>query len=181
MAMNATLEDGQGAQYFWPTMNSSDRDILIDLRRIIRAVNLEGKRVEKAHGVSIPQYLALRHLNQAPNFTASMKDLREALQLNPSTITGIVQRLERGGYAARLPRVDDRRKSMIVLTERGAAVVRENPQILHRELLGRLQTMDDAGYERLRGAFREIIAFLDVDGVDASPIVTSEAVIPPSK
>ena len=95
-------------------MNSNDRDILIDLRRIIRAVNLEGKRVEKAHGVSIPQYLALRHLSQAPNFTASMKDLREALQLNPSTITGIVQRLERGGYAARLPRVDDRRKSMIV-------------------------------------------------------------------
>jgi hypothetical protein len=31
-------------------MNSSDRDILADLRRIIRAVNLEGKRVEKTYG-----------------------------------------------------------------------------------------------------------------------------------
>lgn len=162
-------------------MKPNDRDILIDLRRIIRAVNLEGKRVEKTYGVSIPQYLALRHLNQAPNFTASMKDLRAALQLNPSTITGIVQRLERGGYAARLPRMNDRRKSMIVLTEQGASVVRENPQILHRELLERLQKLDEAEYERLRSAFREIIGFLDVDGVDASPIVTSEAVIPPSE
>lgn len=162
-------------------MNANDRDILTDLRRIIRAVNLEGKRVEKSFGVSIPQYLCLRCLNEAPGFTASMKDLREALQLNPSTITGIVQRLERGGYAARLPRSEDRRKSMIVLTEKGASVVRENPQILHRTLLERLSRLNDEEYERLRCSFREIIGFLDLGEVDASPIVTSEATLPTSK
>ena len=159
-------------------MNSSDRDILADLRRIIRAVNLEGKRVEKTYGVSIPQYLCLRFLNEAPNFTASLKEIRAALQLNPSTITGIVQRLEWGGYAARLPKQDDRRKSLIILTERGAAIVRDNPQILHRKLLTRLQELDDAAYEELQSAFKVIIAFLDVEAVDAAPIVTSEATFP---
>lgn len=158
-------------------MNSNDRDILADLRRIIRAVNLEGKRVEKAYGVSIPQYLCLRYLNEAPHYTASLKELREALQLNPSTITGIVQRLERGGYAARLPKQKDRRKSLIILTEKGAAVVRENPQILHRKLLLRLQQLDDTEYSRLQEAFKEIISFLDVEEMDAAPIVTSEATI----
>ena len=159
-------------------MNPNDRDILADLRRIIRAVNLEGKRVEKAYGVSIPQYLCLRHLNEAKHYTASMKELREALQLNPSTITGIVQRLERVGYAARLPKQEDRRKSLIILTEKGAAIVRENPQILHRTLLLRLQQLDDQEYNRLQSAFKEIISFLDVEEMDAAPIVTSEANIP---
>lgn len=162
-------------------MNLSDRDILADLRRIIRAVNLEGKRVEKTYGVSIPQYLCLRFLNEAPNFTASLKEIRSALQLNPSTITGIVQRLERGGYAARLPKQDDRRKSLIILTERGAAIVRENPKILHRKLLTRLQELDDAAYDELQSAFKVIIGFLDVEEVDAAPIVTSEATIPSEK
>jgi DNA-binding MarR family transcriptional regulator len=162
-------------------MNLSDRDILVDLRRIIRAVNLEGKRVEKTYGVSIPQYLCLRFLNEAPNFTASLKEIRSALQLNPSTITGIVQRLERGGYAARLPKQDDRRKSLIILTERGAAIVRENPKILHRKLLTRLQELDDAAYDELQSAFKVIIGFLDVEEVDAAPIVTSEATIPSEK
>ena len=38
-------------------MKESHQSILSDLRRIIRAVNLEGKRVEREYGVSIPQYL----------------------------------------------------------------------------------------------------------------------------
>lgn len=161
-------------------MNTSDRDILMDLRRIIRAVNLEGKRVEKQFGVSIPQYLCLRHLDSSPNFTASLRELRDVLQLNPSTITGIVQRLERNGYAARLPRNEDRRKSVIILTEKGAAIVRENPEILHKKLLERLTKMPDSDYERLSEAFKEIIQFLDVNELDAAPIVTSEATISPA-
>lgn len=89
-----------------------------------------------------------------------------------------MQRLERVGYAARLPKQEDRRKSLIILTEKGAAIVRENPQILHRTLLLRLQQLDDEEYNRLQSAFKEIISFLDVEEMDAAPIVTSEANIP---
>ncbi len=161
-------------------MNTGDRDILMDLRKIIRAVNLEGKRVERAYGISIPQYLCLRHLNTSPNYTASLSELRDVLQLNPSTITGVVQRLERNGYAARLPKTDDRRKTIIVLTQKGATVVKDNPEILHKKLLNRLHKMPEDEYERLSEAFKEIIRFLDVDELDAAPIVTSEATISPS-
>ena len=48
-------------------------EILSDLRRIIRAVNLEGKRVEKEYGVSIPQYLCLNHLHEAKGFDQELK------------------------------------------------------------------------------------------------------------
>ena len=37
-------------------------DILIRLRKIVRSVNLESKRVEKEQGVSIPQLLCLQFL-----------------------------------------------------------------------------------------------------------------------
>jgi DNA-binding MarR family transcriptional regulator len=155
-------------------MKPADKEILSDLRRIIRSVNLEAKRVEREFGVSIPQYLCLQHLNEQAEFTASMKEIKDVLQLNASTATGIVQRLERGGYVAKLPK----RKSLIVLTERGAEVVKRNPQILHERLLERLQELGPEDYANLRSAFRVIIEFLEIERIDAAPIVTSEAMLP---
>ena len=76
---------------------------------------------------------------------------------------------------AKLPKREDRRKSLIALTERGAAVVHSNPQILHERLLDRLQRLDDASYLALRQAFRSIIEFLEIERMDAAPLVTSEA------
>lgn len=159
-------------------MKPADKEILSDLRRIIRSVNLEAKRVEREFGVSIPQYLCLQHLNEQPEFTASMKEIKDVLQLNASTATGIVQRLERGGYVAKLPKRDDKRKSLIVLTERGAEVVKRNPQILHERLLERLQELGPEEYSSLRSAFRVIIEFLEIERIDAAPIVTSEPMFP---
>ena len=78
---------------YFALMKPADKEILSDLRRIIRSVNLEAKRVEREFGVSIPQYLCLQHLNEQPDFIASMKEIKDALQLNASTATGIVQRL----------------------------------------------------------------------------------------
>lgn len=159
-------------------MKPADKEILSDLRRIIRSVNLEAKRVEREFGVSIPQYLCLQHLNEQPEFSASMKEIKDVLQLNASTATGIVQRLERGGYVAKLPKRDDKRKSLIVLTERGAEVVKRNPEILHERLLQRLQELAPEEYRSLRSAFRTIIEFLEIERIDAAPIVTSEPMLP---
>ena len=156
-------------------------EILSDLRRIIRAVNLEGKRVEKEYGVSIPQYLCLNHLHEAEGFTASMTELLSALQLNPSTTTGIVQRLEKAGYIARLPKSQDRRKNMIILTEKGANVIRRHPSILHEELLSKLDRMGEAAYEELKDAFLHIIDFLDIQNMDAAPIVAPGAEFDPNQ
>ena len=155
-------------------MKESHQSILSDLRRIIRAVNLEGKRVEREYGVSIPQYLCLSYLNEQPDYIASMKEIKDALQLNPSTTTGIVQRLERNGFVAKLPKSQDKRKSLVILTDRGAGIVRENPQILHDKIVERLDGLSSADFQRLKTSFDTIIEFLEIERVDAAPIVTAE-------
>lgn len=155
-------------------MKESHQAILSDLRRIIRAVNLEGKRVEREYGVSIPQYLCLSYLNDRTDYIASMKEIKEALQLNPSTTTGIVQRLERNGFVAKLPKSQDKRKSLIILTDRGAGIVRENPQILHDKIVERMDSLSVADFQKLKSSFDTIIDFLEIERVDAAPIVTAE-------
>ncbi len=78
-------------------------EIMSSVRKIVRAINLESKRVEKNFGISIPQLLTLKFLNESEGYKSSMKAIKEMLSLNASTVTGIVARLEQKGFVARLP------------------------------------------------------------------------------
>ena len=51
-------------------------EVLIKLRKIIRSINLESKRIEKKYSISIPQLLALQYLAQQENFQSSASEMR---------------------------------------------------------------------------------------------------------
>ena len=63
-------------------------DILIKLRKIVRSINLESKRVEKEQGVSIPQLLCLQFLSEQEDYRTNAAKLKTFLNLNASTISG---------------------------------------------------------------------------------------------
>ncbi|MGF1534441.1 MAG: MarR family winged helix-turn-helix transcriptional regulator [Bernardetiaceae bacterium] len=148
-------------------------EILINLRRIIRAVNLEGKRIEKKYGLSIPQLLCLHFLKDQEDFRATHSAIKDYLQLNASTVTGIVDRLEKRGLVARLPvHPQDRRINYIVLTKGGQDLIAVIPELLHDQLCTRLNKAEDKKIQELRDAFRVIIGFLEIENMDAAPILT---------
>ncbi len=148
--------------------------VLTKLRKIIRSVNLESKRIEKEYGISIPQLLCLNYLKDSANFQASHKEIKDFLQLNASTVTGIITRLEKKNLVARLPRKEDRRVGMITVTAKGVELVDNTPDLLHHQLTDRLKKLSEKDIEKLQGSFDIIIQFLDIQDVDASPIVTSD-------
>ncbi len=51
--------------------------------------------------------------------TAPIVDVRRRLQLTPSTVTSLVDRLERGGYVLRAPMPGNRRVGVLSLTAKG--------------------------------------------------------------
>ncbi len=99
-------------------------DILTGLRKIIRSVNLESKRIEKQFGISIPQLLCLNFLHSQAGFQASQKEIKDFLSLNASTVTGIINRLEKS--------YGDRFRSFI--DENGKITNRENDEKFYQYL-----------------------------------------------
>lgn len=150
-------------------------DVLTSLRRIIRTVNLESKRIEKEHGISIPQLLCLNYLKKQPNYQASQKEIKDILSLNASTVTGIINRLERKSLIAKLPHKDDRRVSNISLTAKGFSLMDNTPEPMHLRLTEKLGNLSETQLQELERAFQLISDFLDAGEIDASPILTSEA------
>ncbi|MFT5022405.1 MAG: DNA-binding MarR family transcriptional regulator, partial [Colwellia sp.] len=149
-------------------------EIMSSVRKIVRAVNLESKRVEKTFGISIPQLLTLKFLNEEVGYKSSMKAIKEMLSLNASTVTGIVDRLEQKGFVARLPDPKDKRSTPIILTSKGSGLLINTKESLHEKISKNLDKISEEEYQDILVSFETIINFLHIEHLDASPIIAGD-------
>ena len=73
----------------------------------------------KPHGLTFARYEALVLLYFSRKGALPMRVMGERLQLHPTSITNIVDRLESDGLARRLPHPSDRRTTLVELTDAG--------------------------------------------------------------
>lgn len=137
-------------------------DILINLRKIVRSVNLESKRIQKDFGVSIPQLLCLHFLMEEQNYQSTMTEIAKYLRLNLSTVTGIVGRLEKKNLVARLPKAGDRRKTVVTLTASGMQLLKKSPELLHQQLSARLSSLPDQQLKSLKESLDILVQCFDI-------------------
>jgi DNA-binding MarR family transcriptional regulator len=149
-------------------------DILIQIRKIVRSINLESKKIQKEYGVSIPQVLCLHFLRNAPNFQATQGEVRKFLNLNSSTTSGIIGRLEKKGLVARLPKKGDKRVVNIALTSAGDEVILRMPPLLHEQLTDKLKTLNPDELELIEKSLDALVRLLDIQALEASPLITIE-------
>ncbi len=90
-------------------------NILADLQTVWRALRRTVEKDIKESGLTVPQVNVLDAL--AENDGLSLKDLSQRVSLSHSTVSGIVDRLERQGFVQRKPDVHDRRFTKIYLSE----------------------------------------------------------------
>ncbi|GAB1445128.1 MAG: MarR family transcriptional regulator [Cyclobacteriaceae bacterium] len=154
-------------------------DILIDIRKIVRSINLESKRVQKDFGISIPQLLCLGHIDRADSKMSTHGELMKLLSLNSSTITGIINRLERKELAKRLPKTGDKRITYIGITEKGSEVVKQAPDILHDQLATKIKSLPESTQQKIKEALDIIVGAMEIEEVDAAPLITMNEPIEP--
>ena len=155
-------------------------DILIDIRKIVRSINLESKRVQKDFGISIPQLLCLGHIDRAAEKVATHNELMKLLSLNSSTITGIINRLEKKGMVKRLPKIGDRRVTYIRITDQGSEIVSKSPDILHDQLITKIKSLPLSTQKKVKDALNIIVQAMKIEQVDASPLIVINEPIEPS-
>jgi DNA-binding MarR family transcriptional regulator len=77
-------------------------------------------------GLRLRHYALLRFL--ATSEGALQRELSARLGYDPSAIVGLVDDLEKLGFAERRPSPDDRRSRIVVLTEEGRAFLRDTDE-----------------------------------------------------
>ena len=149
-------------------------EILGSIRKIVRSLNLESKAIQKDFGLSITQLLCLGHLENSPNYQSTHKELMELLSLNSSTVTGIINRLEKRGHLVRMPKSGDKRVTIITLTASGIKLLEETPNVLHDRLAKKLDSLSESEKAMVKKALHIITSAMEIKQIDASPLLTTE-------
>ena len=131
-----------------------------EIARLLRAVRKQVEQPQNAAtrgtGLTMPQVSTLSVLfDRGP---VSLKDLSRELGLSHSTVSGIVDRLERQGLARRSVDPTDRRVSLIEVTDQVDAYARKG---YAESQAGRLVGALEAASPRQRTSILEALALLD--------------------
>ncbi|MFO0665942.1 MAG: MarR family transcriptional regulator [Polyangiaceae bacterium] len=81
------------------------------------ALQTRSKRMESTLGVTGPQRLVIRVIGRMPSSAAG--EIAKTLHVHPSTLTGVLQRLEKRGFITRALDPADKRRALFRLTELG--------------------------------------------------------------
>lgn len=146
-------------------------EILVKIRKIVRSINLESKKIQKVYAVSIPQILCLNFLYKSPNFQSTQNEIRKFLNLNSSTVSGIINRLEKKGLVARLPKSGDKRVVNIALTSSGDNLLNKVPSLLHEQLSRKLHNLTNEELKQIEESLNMLIYLLEIEEVEASPLI----------
>lgn len=83
-------------------------------------LQVASKRMHARIGVTGPQRVAIRVIGAHPGIGPS--EVAKALHIHPSTLTGILRRLELNGFVHREGHAVDRRRALLHLTAEGSRI-----------------------------------------------------------
>lgn len=124
-------------------------------------------------GISIPQLIILQFLSEQEEYKAQASQIKKHINLNASTVSGIIKRLESKSLVARLPRPDDRRASYVTLTAKAWELLQKSPVTLQEKMTERLKNLDDKQIEGLSENIDLLIHLMDAEDIDAAPLITN--------
>jgi MarR family transcriptional regulator, organic hydroperoxide resistance regulator len=159
--------------------NREIADVLDNLRRVFRVVYRYSKRAEKVGGMTGPQVWAMKVI--AESAPIRVTDLARRMYLHPSTVVGILDRLEQQGQVTRTRSEKDHRVVTIALTGKGRETVSKVPLIAQGLLLSGLEGLPDPELSTVSEGLRMLVGILGVEGMPPPLLLSPEVNVPGRK
>ena len=137
------------------------RDIFMDLRRIMRAMDVYSRQLSDSHGLTGPQMLCLREISTQGSLTTGTLAL--AVALSPATLTGILDRLEMRGLVSRERRPEDKRRVVVSLTPMGRQMSQELPSPIQERFGSKLLALPAEEQAAIRRALGTVARMMEED------------------
>jgi len=143
-------------------MESITEGMLLAIRRIIQASDLHSNSIKRSSGLTSPQLLLLRAIASHPE--ASIGQLSNKICLSQSTVTIIMDHLEKQGLAIRERCKLDRRKVYARLTETGQLALEVAPLPLQVHFIERFEGLLEHERSALLSALQQVASMMDEPG-----------------
>ena len=149
-------------------------EILVAIRQIIRAIDLHSKKLSKEYGLTGPQLILMRAIQEMGNVT--IKELSNQTNVSQATTTTIIDRLELNGYVQRVRSSSDRRKVHANLTEKGQELLNNAPPPLQDNFVKKFQNLEPWEQSLLLSSMQRVSAMMNAEDIDAAPVLQLEGI-----
>lgn len=143
--------------------------VLVALRRVIRATDLHSKRLSKHAGLTGPQLLIMRTIRALGEVTIGT--IADKVSLSQATVTTILDRLEQRNLVYRVRSTQDKRKVHAHLTEQGDEILARAPNPLQEDFIKKFQSLDEWEQTMILASLQRVANMMDADDIDASPVL----------
>ncbi|MGF1881277.1 MarR family winged helix-turn-helix transcriptional regulator [Vibrio splendidus] len=149
-------------------------EILVAIRQIIRAIDLHSKKLSKEYGLTGPQLILMRAIQEMGNVT--IKELSNQTNVSQATTTTIIDRLELNGYVQRVRSSSDRRKVHANLTDKGQELLNNAPPPLQDNFVKKFQNLETWEQSLLLSSMQRVSAMMNAEDIDAAPVLQLEGI-----
>ncbi len=121
--------------------DSYEKRIIRSLRQMTQYLDKHSRQLLKHQDITVPQVMCLNELMEKGALTVAV--LAASIHLSPSTMVGIIDRLEKKKLVTRVRSNVDRRAVFIEVTEKGRKFITASPHLLYNKLNETLQRLSE--------------------------------------
>lgn len=129
------------------------------LRQIAHALSIHSRHIQENYQITIPQLICLREIRERGPL--SLGTLAICLFINNSTVTGIVDRLEKRRFVRRVRQSHDRRKIHVKITPQGADFIENTPDPLEGLFVARLKALESKEFKKILWAIDTLAVMMN--------------------
>jgi DNA-binding MarR family transcriptional regulator len=142
---------------------------LVALRRIMRATDLQAKKLARETGLTLPQFMILQTLKD--NSDATIGSIAQAINLTQATVTTIIDRMQARGLVTRHRNTADLRKVNVRMTEIGRELVLRGPATLQDRFGERFSALPEWERHAMVAILQRVAMLMDANEIDAAPML----------
>lgn len=150
---------------------NSSKQVLMALRRIIRAVDLNSRDLVKKFGVTGPQLVVMKTIHENKEMTIGK--IAMAAHLSSATVTDIIDRLEKRGMVHRVRSTVDKRRVFVSVTNQGQHIISNTPPLLQEQLSEKFAQLEDWEQNLILSSLQRIVSMLEVQKLDAASMLAT--------
>jgi len=159
-----------------PSGSGVTEQVVVALRRIIRAIDLHSRFLVIRYGLTGPQLVVLNELSRRSGM--SVTELTHAVHLSQATVTGILDRLEKRALVWRQRSGEDKRRVLVWLAQAGRTILCQAPPLLQENFSLELSKLEDWEQTQILSSLQRVVSMMEAKHLEAGPMLTAGPIEP---
>lgn len=145
--------------------------VLSSIRRIIRAIDLNSKKLVRKYGLTGPQLVVLKELEYHNELTVG--EIASNVSLSSATVTNILDRLEKRGLVRRTRCTEDKRQVLVKPTDAAHRILQNAPPFIQELLFDKFESLEDWEQNLILSSLQRIVSMMEAEKVDAASVLAT--------